>query len=209
MNDHEFPTRVEMDPLPLGPLRLDRRKAMKAAIGGAAAGAAFVAPRVSGFSVVPDYASAASCVGNQNTSVVHTSQEKCGNIYCWGNFDSGSFPCINCRCNGFGPLNASASTFGMTINGNGGAGGVYCGRNGTFSITVNGIDPPFQQCTVAINGNCPGSFGNFVGMNDYVLNGTATINTGANIGCNGASAGGNKPQATINLTCVCNNNSNA
>lgn len=37
---------------------IDRRDAMKAALGGAAAAAALSAPKVSGFRVLPDYAAA-------------------------------------------------------------------------------------------------------------------------------------------------------
>ena len=50
MNDDQLSTTTA----PVGPEdsnRLDRRNAMKAALGGAAAGAVFVAPKVAGFSI--------------------------------------------------------------------------------------------------------------------------------------------------------------
>ncbi len=50
---------------------MDRRAAMRAALGGAAAGAAFAAPRISGLSIIPDYAAAGTACadGPVGTSV--------------------------------------------------------------------------------------------------------------------------------------------
>ncbi|MEI2808655.1 MAG: hypothetical protein V9F00_00140 [Nocardioides sp.] len=46
---------------------IGRRATMKAALGGAVAGAVFVAPRIEGFSIAPDYA-AASTAFTTNTA---------------------------------------------------------------------------------------------------------------------------------------------
>lgn len=186
---------------PAESFRLDRRAAMKAALGGAVAGAAFVAPRVAGFSVAPDYAAAASCIGDQNTSVNRQSSDRCLNVKCWGNFNSGGI--CACNCNAIGPLSNSVANFNLTVNGSGGAGGVTCGKNGTFNIAINGIDPPFQTCTVNVNGNCPGTFLTFNGAGPLTYNSSSsqTVNS---IGCNGGDGTGARPSVTINMTCVCN-----
>lgn len=191
---------------PVDGQQVDRRTVMKAALGGAVAGAAFVAPRVVGFSVAPDYAAAASCTGNQTTEVNRTSSVKCANIHAWGGFNSGS--CFSCNSTSFGPLSNTVLNFTLTVNGSGGAGGIYCGRNGDFNIAVNGMDPPFQQCKVNMSGICGGTFTGFVGISEYVFNGDGSFATGPNIGCNGGDGTGARPTVKVNLTCVCNNTSN-
>lgn len=72
--------------------RLDRRTAMRVALGGAAAGAAFTAPRIDGLSLAPDYASAATActLGPAGTSTsVPGAAER--NTYV-------NFGCLNTEC---------------------------------------------------------------------------------------------------------------
>lgn len=111
--------------------RLDRRTAMRVALGGAAAGAAFMAPRIEGLSVAPDYASAATActVGSQGTSVtVNGNSEKrvpcSGSRYTalcfggtpswWGILCGGGWNCAN--TGNWNSGDANGTTNGIELN---------------------------------------------------------------------------------------------
>ena len=131
--------------------RLSRRTAMKAALGGVVASGVFLAPRIEGLSIVPDYAAAASCTsGSSNTGALAAND--CNNLIgcCWGNEDNAA----TCAC-GNKSYNLSAS--GITMTGN--YGGGCNGDNGFVNFAVSGIDPPFQSCTASVTGTCTGSSG--------------------------------------------------
>ena len=81
---HDAPTESEAT-------RLDRRQAMKAALGGAAAAAVFTAPRIEGFSTAPNYASAVTtpaCANANGNATLNKTSEPCGFFNnwdcCWG-----------------------------------------------------------------------------------------------------------------------------
>ena len=58
--------------------RISRRAAMKAAVGGAVAAGVFIAPRVEGFSLVPDYASATSGNDSSESQTISTLTSQSG-----------------------------------------------------------------------------------------------------------------------------------
>lgn len=82
---------------------IDRRDAMKAALGGAAAAAALSAPKVSGFRVLPDYAAAASGLSTITIGSVGDGTCGQGRAYCWGSFTGNPAVC--------GPATVSNQTF--------------------------------------------------------------------------------------------------
>ena len=165
-------------------IRLSRRAAMKAAVGGAVAAGVFVAPRVEGFSLVPDYASAASGVDGSdadNLSTV-TSQAvpgpfcllKCC-ITCWNatgvSTNCGSTTCA-CGTNKSCGNETNQATIGtLTINKNSPSGssinlnyklwgppegctGPPTTQTASLKYVLAGIDDPFQHCDVAVTGTC-------------------------------------------------------
>lgn len=92
--------------------RLDRRTAMRVALGGAAAGATFMAPRIDGLSVAPDYAAAATActIGAAGTSVNIPGPAEKYNLGNW---------CLNTRCWGLcfaGGINSNQSGCDMGFN---------------------------------------------------------------------------------------------
>lgn len=73
---------------------LDRRAALKAALGGAAAAAILSGPQISGMSVLPSYASAASA--DQAITVGSANYGNCPNrLYCWGSINQLDGTCPN------------------------------------------------------------------------------------------------------------------
>lgn len=115
--------------------RLDRRTAMRVALGGAAAGAAFMAPRIEGLSVAPDYAAAATActLGPAGTSVnipgparKDTFGVGCGYTRCWamcfaGNVTTStsvcdrSYSCPN-NAGNFSNTDSNGVTNGLALN---------------------------------------------------------------------------------------------
>lgn len=194
-------------------VRISRRLAMKAALGGGVAAAAFLAPSVEGFSIVPDYAAAASCTSPTPANLTRAADD-CNGVLeigcCWGNVSSG-----NCTC-GAQPYNLSASPFSLTGN----ITGDCNSDNGAVNFAVSGIDPPFQQCTVSVSGVCSGNSG--AGNVDWrstntIGDGTTfsqTFNTNGSgstlTDCNGNLVSfANQANLSITLNCVCNNTANS
>lgn len=130
---------------------IDRRSALRAALGGAVAAAVFVGPKVEGFSIAPDYAAAASCVSGSQ-AISHTTP--C--IYCLGNGCAGS-----CGTWNSGPVQITNNNTGTvlyaTVTLNGATNG-----DGQTKVDVNGITSnAFENCTVKSNsvnqtGSCGG-----------------------------------------------------
>lgn len=192
---------------PVGPEdsnRLDRRKAMKAALGGAAAGAVFVAPKVAGFSVAPDYAAAATCT-TQSTSLgseQSTNAIYCSCIYyftCWGN------DALSCNCNNV-TKTASVNVRGTTINAdvvlkgsaNSNTGNAGCHNfDSSSSVTLTGFDSNnVGSCTV--NWNISGT------SNNTAENGGVTFNANGNQTPWIRHSSNNNDRRTVNLTLACN-----
>lgn len=119
-----------------------RRQALKAAIGGAAAAAVFVAPRIEGFSVAPDYASAASCTSGSGFTSHDTNGVAClgnGNAGFCGNWTSGAFAVT---ANNTAPILYATASLSGSLNGN----------DGNVNVNVNGItNNANQNCTTRSN----------------------------------------------------------
>lgn len=184
---------------------LARRAALKAALGGTVGAAVWMAPRVEGLSLAPDYAAAASCVGGSASQLSKNSIDCSyyGEQECWGN---GCCETYNFSQQSIGskPFILNASLSGNVNN------------DGTASVTINNIDPPFQRCNVNVVGNCnnggsfrvgppggPYSNGNNASRN-FTVNSNGTTNT--LIDCQGG--GGYyqpDPNGTIriNVSCEC------
>ena len=203
-SDPEAVTGEETDPT-----RLSRRTVIQATLAGTVAAAVWSAPHIEGLSIAPDYAAAASCTGGSITQVTKNSNDDCcGNQECWGNGSCGNFSV--CSGNGCNPVGYGANVSGQNFTLNGNIGGDVNGDNGFVNLTVGGIDPPFQKCTVTIAGNCDNG-------GSFRTNGSSVaFNNNGNVGpvlvdCQG---GGNVAQADpngqirINMTCVCNNTAN-
>lgn len=203
---------------------------MKAAVGGGAAAAAWVAPRVEGFSIAPDFAAAASCVSGSSNTTFGTTRRS--NNCFWDN-------CCEACVNGTGGSNGNC-------NGGGTCNGASCGnqaRTGTLSIprtgggtnfdfnysflgsawngqaslngTLSGVDPPFVNCSVVLNGSCADqgggggcSFGTGSGAS---RNGNGTLSTGIDFNCNGVACSennrcnNNSITLSLTLSCTCTN----
>ena len=155
---------------------LDRRAALRAALGGAAAAAVFVAPRVEGFSIAPDYAAAGTCrvdpsrsgvVGGSKVLVRCCSQDLTTLCYgglgcassCTGVIDCGTpnfnVPTVNGTLNI--PLNNVAPVQNITLTYRvGGATREYItdwNNDSVVRASLSGL-PANKSCTVNINGTC-------------------------------------------------------
>ena len=185
--------------------RMDRRTAMKAALGGAAAAAAFSAPRIEGFSLAPDYAAASSGTTTTTTTtttapctsgapVAHTksTEYNAGKVAtCWGHQLGGTVYSSGPPCGpaAFGPLNVAP---GMSLSGS------IDGRlneGGTVTYNVSGLSAT-HSCTVTVNGEC--NVGDFTGAKSQTFNASGAGST--NIKCNGWAVNGS---VTVGMTCIC------
>ena len=209
---------------------------MKAAVGGAVAAGVFVAPRVEGFSLVPDYASAASGVDGSdadNLSTV-TSQAvpgpfcllKCC-VTCWnGTGVSTNCASTTCTCgtnkscgnsttdvvNGLLSINKN-SPGGSSIDLNYKLWGPPEGcsnQNPALTYAISGIDPPFQNCDVAVSMNCATGTPATIATLPYSAN-TGTITVSPDPTCTGSTINTTNPATarctsaaslTITLSCV-------
>jgi hypothetical protein len=176
---------------------IDRRRAMKlAAGGGVAAGAAWMAPKIEGMSVSPNYAAAATCGSGSMGQIAHDSNN-CGyygDTECWGNNCCGTW-----GFSGTATTSAPAKSFSL----NGGIRGGVSDDSGRVDLTVNGIDPPHQRCVVNVSGNCTGG-ATFRGGGTFTFNNNGSVND-ILIDCQG---GGNVTadpdgQIRVNMTCTC------
>jgi len=192
-----------------------RRDLLRVALGAAAAGATFAAPRVSGLSLAPDYAAAATCEQKSNNSAITggngiycAANTNCGandvtngtnNYSCWGG-DNGTCGCTSKN------FTATSVTLGnlspTTITMNAVAGGRSntrgnCNNNGqgTLAVTLSGITGN-RSCTVNMN-STPNQLVNTTAMT-FNANGTQN-RTDFRSGSNGTSA----QTATLTLTCNC------
>ena len=199
MEDH-----VTADDGALDDTRLDRRAAMKAAIGGAAAAAALTAPKVSGFSLAPDLAAAASqCAPGTTTAgnSINGSSTTYGLFKCWGTGNALS-------CNTGVPVsgsvvipvaspNFSAPTVTATV------GGQVKNDNGRVDLVLSNfnLNEPFSSCTVTVNGTCSGgqTFQTGVASTTRTFNGT----WGGLMRCTGGLLDSPDGTYTITASCIC------
>lgn len=190
-------------------LRLDRRAAMKAALGGVAAAAVWQAPRIEGLSIAPDVAQAATCIGG-NATATHNSTSNIGFV-CWGNAPLGG--CGSFTMN----LPTIDGRFNASVTVGGGEGIILIlpdNQNGFANVTVGGIDPPYEACTVTLNGTCNTATTGFPKVRTFVANATdvglvATPPSGGRCNesdptCRFACTGDGGPVSiTANVACVC------
>ena len=179
--------------------QLNRRTALKVAIGGVAAGTVFVAPRIEGFKVVPDYAAAGTCDATSKSTAGRTSNTVycvagCGsvlfNFNCWGADNGG------CGCNSFAFAATSVNVGGQTITMNATANGRANNKSncaGAGSVSVNVAGKNRGSCNVAVFVSGCGTTNNI------------TFNTNGNLNSAMVCAGNSDSDrtATLTLTCSC------
>lgn len=153
-----------------------RRAALKAALAGATAATVWSAPRVVGMSMVPDYASAATC--NDSSSTIQLATRDCGGALvggCWGSKNNNS-ELSQCNC---GSLAYNSTLFGsITVSGN--RTGGFNGDDGKLNISLNGMNATntFDKCTV----NVGVSNVSYSGVGDWTFsNSTHTFNTNGSV----------------------------
>lgn len=153
-------------------LRIDRRTAMKAALGGAAAAVALTAPRIEGFSIAPDFAAAASqCPPDSQvggTIPLTTMSPGCNtcSLCCWGTVDhDGCLPgnCHDHTVPGNVTVPVSSDNFDapmLTAVVKGQVkrkpGALNAGKV-TLTLSDFTLNEPYKSCTVAISGSCTGN----------------------------------------------------
>ena len=177
-----------IEPSPDEKVRIDRRTAMKAALGGAVVAAAWSAPKIEGLSLSPDYASAASVRPVTNPWVnAHPSSN--GGAYsvieCVGN-NVGLNNCGDYHAPALalaGPTNGEVFTLNATLGG-------QVKNNGQTYIKLTGINNASYSCAVNISGTCTPD------------NGNAGLNTPANFnGVGTYTLSKNVPDKTVSTTC--------
>lgn len=207
--------------------RISRREALRrVAVAGAAAGAVWAAPRIEGMSIAPDYAAAASGNNaNKTTPALASSASRGYNCFCFGfgnaccvvcwsgtnGSNCSGAVCGNCTNNCTGTQNTQliVPTFNNpnAITMNGALSGNVRDANAALNLVLNGIDPPFQQCTVAVNGVC--NSGSFTLNPPSGYAGPYNTSPGT-IGpfspqCSGSDCSNLNASLTINLQCNFNN----
>ena len=195
---------------------IDRRAAMKAALGGAVAAAAWTAPRIEHFSVAPDFAQAATCLPATG-SVTRTSTVCDAAVIgftseCYGNCIG--IGLIDCGAASVTYPTATTGSFPpgvtMTVVYDGFAEGSLPPGEGTATVTVNGIRSPSQTCNVTgTHAGCRNSIGsggraptsvspNPLGPYTSTLPGPRSTN----MGCYNL-VGSNRQRVTFTLTLAC------
>lgn len=142
-------------------LRIDRRQAMKAALGGAAAAVALSAPRIEGFSIVPDYAAASSqCPSGTAVEASHHLTKpsvRCSKVRCWGATEGKGVQCA-CRSAevpGLAIVPVSSGAFRSPTVSARISGPVYH-PEGRLEVTLTNfrLNEPYSSCTVTVKGTC-------------------------------------------------------
>lgn len=125
---------------------------MKAALAGAAAAAVWQVPRIEELSIAPDVAQAATTTSGtqtQNLPVNDASLLGTG-VTCWGASTSQN------TC-GTSTLNFAIGNFNVAVTLGGGTAralGVTNQNTGYVNAVIDGIDPPFESCTINVVGSC-------------------------------------------------------
>ena len=153
-----------------------RRSALKAALAGSGAAVVWAAPRLDGMSVVPDYASAATC--SDQASNIALATRDCGGALaggCWGNRNN-NWTGTNCDC---GTLAYNSTLFSsITVSGN--RTGGFNDDDGILNIALNGITGNnFDECTVdvGVSGVNYSGIGNWSFSNsNHVFSGNGAVN---------------------------------
>jgi hypothetical protein len=188
--------------------RINRRQAMKAGLGGAAAAAALSVPNIEHFSLAPDLASASSqCAPGSTVNGPTLTHNSVANFLanCWG--QAGGFnACANWTSSTLTmPVasgNYTSPTFTFTF------GGQVANTNGTAAFTMANftVNKPYSSCLVSFTGSgCHGgiSNGTFTMDNGIGINNTVSSNgtTSGRMYCNGAITAAGTVQVAITCTC--------
>lgn len=183
--------------------RINRRQAMKAGLGGAAAAAALSVPNIEHFSLAPKTASAASlCAPGTTVTGTPASLTKSGVIVlftaCWGAVSG--LGCANASPGSITVPAASGQYTGPTIAFNGG--GQVHNNNGFVSWRPSNftVNKPYASCSVKVTGTCQS--GTFSGAGTYSI-GTNGVDTTQNIRCSGSPAANINGTYTVAVTCIC------
>ena len=184
--------------------RINRRQAMKAGLGGAAAAAALSVPNIEHFSLAPKTASAASlCPPGTTVTGTPASLSKTGNVTglaaCWG-ATNGFGQCKNASPGSITVAAASGQYTGPTIAFN--AGGQVHNANGFVSWRPSNftVNKPYASCSVKVSGTCQS--GTFSGAGTYSI-GTNGVDTTQAIRCSGAPISNITGTFTVAVTCIC------
>lgn len=177
---------------------------MKAALGGAAAAAALSAPKVTGFSLAPDFAAASSqCSPNStvNGNAINRSSTTYGAFKCWGT--GNAFGCdtnIPISGNVTVPVvstNFTAPVITATV------GGQVKNNNGRIDLVLSNftVDAPFSSCTVTVGGTCNDgqTFSTQVASTLRTSDGT----WGGRIRCSGGLYDSPDGTVTVSASCIC------
>lgn len=157
-------------------VRVDRRQAMKAALGGAAAAVALSVPRIEGFSIAPDYAAASSASDHDldgdgdpeslqcarsavvtGSAVLSKASVRCHRVRCWGGWTGSRTDCTCRPADVPGVITvpvASDAFTAPTITAR--ASGPVYHDAGHLEVTLGnfGLNEPFSSCTVTVSGTC-------------------------------------------------------
>jgi len=190
---------------------VDRRTAMKAALGGAVAAAAWTAPRIEHLSVAPDFAQAATCLPSSGfvTRTTTVCQPLIGfTSECYGNcVASGGVDCGPATVVYPGPVSGSfppGVTMTVVYNGYAEGSDIFDGAPGTADITVSGIRSPRQRCSVTTTQTPACAAGQFFATPNPVQTFTSTIRgpLRQSFGC-GNLIGSQRIRLTLRLTLGC------
>ena len=199
---HDAPTESEAN-------RLDRRQAMKAALGGAAAAAVFTAPRIEGFSTAPNYASAVTdppCVDKAANSTLSRSVNSttCAVYRCWGT--GGCTGCNTAQSLGTTTVTPPTELPPYLVPSLTGTVTGQIKNTGSYSLNLSNFDDgkPYNRCVVSLNGSCSGSPGTVTANPSSITRNTNGNFTGSLI-CSSSTL---YPNATVsvNMTCYCTGN---
>jgi hypothetical protein len=166
--------------------RISRRRAIQGAAAGAAAVAVWSAPRIEGLSLAQDTAAAASCTAGNYSSTLAAN----GSGNCWDDLNNNT--CTTVALPAF-----TSNSAHFSVSGNA-AGDFGPAATGSTTITVNGIDPPFEPCTVTVSGGCSGGK-NFTSN----ANGGNTLNASGSLNFNANCSGSSNADLTVAVSCAC------
>lgn len=207
--------------------RISRRSAMQAAVAGGSMAVVWAAPRVEGFSLAPDFAAAASCVSGTDSATFNTTRyaKNCNTNNCCDACVNGTGGntggCNFGLCDGSGcgntprtgtlsiPRTGAGANFDFNYSFLGSAWNGGANMNGTLS----GVEPPFVNCAIELNGSCADQGGggdcSFGTGSGYTKSGNGAASTGIDFNCNGFlcrennRCNNNSVTLSLTLSCTC------
>jgi hypothetical protein len=205
---------------------------MKLAVGGAVAAGVFVAPRVEGFSLVPDYASAASGEDQSpeadftTTTFQAAAGPLCGSkccVTCWNSTGvTANCSLSTCTCGSnksCGNSSTDAQTGALVVNKNSPPGSTInlnyalwgptegcSNETPALNMTLAGVSGAFESCDLSVTGSC--TVGTFSGGTSLTpaANGVQTVLNPSCTGSLGNSVPANSrcpATASVSITLAC------